>query len=464
LSNIPIASFSFLWATIYDEIYSALSKSGKLDTEDVAYWLNYARGYVDPSQCIVFKQLTPFCPPQFFDDEFVSPILHLLYFFSKFLSAPTKRPPISPGRHLFAIGAPIQQSTEHKTTLDTGFLHWFVEGPPLRHALNAQVPHGFYTPFAPGSTVSSNNTRTTQWQDAVNDSVQSSLDRLQSQLDQKIDTLAQTLESNLQIGLNKRFGMMSARLAKFQSHTDQKLEERFTNFWADLLEVRTTFREKLNSFRARSNFSSCPIPSTNFQSYRSTSDRPHTGEFKDINSHFSDNFLLHHSRPSSPISVLLHESVSSRSPSIRTVLMANAPPMDSSSRVALDLSLKQFEPKGIIMDVESCQQFLRDFHRYKDLGGSKNLSTLLQVPLDPKVSFISNFSSPLYGFNPDFLLDDTYAENQLLQLFPSTLSAYNAASRLSQLKMTDTNKTDPTALITFFAPVLRYLQLSWFRI
>ena len=49
----------------------------------------------------------------------------------------------------------------------------------------------------------------------------------------------------------------------------------------------------------------------------------------------------------------------------------------------------------------------------------------------------------------DFLLDNTYVENQLLQLFPLTLSAYNAASRLSQLKMADTNKTDPTALITF---------------
>ena len=97
--------------------------------------------------------------------------------------------------------------------------------------------------------------------------------------------------------------------------------------------------------------------------------------------------------------------------------------MDSSSRVALDLSLKQFEPKGTIMDVESCQQFLRDFHRCKNLGGSKHLSTLLQVPSDPKVSFISMFSSLLYDFSTKFLLDDIYVENQLLQLFPSTLSA-----------------------------------------
>ena len=101
------------------------------------------------------------------------------------------------------------------------------------------------------------------------------------------------------------------------------------------------------------------------------------------------------------------------------------------------------------MDVESCQQFLRDFHGYKDLGGSKHLSTLLQIPLKPKVSFISNFQSLLYGFNTEYLLDDIYVENQLLRLFPSFISAYNAASRLSQLRMADTNKTDSTALITF---------------
>ena len=109
---------------------------------------------------------------------------------------------------------------KHKTTLDTVFSHWFVEGPPLRHALNVQVPHKFYTTFAPGSTVSSSNTTTTQQQDAVNDSVQSSLDRVQSQFDQKIDILAQTLESNLQIGLNNQFGLMSARSVEFQSHIE----------------------------------------------------------------------------------------------------------------------------------------------------------------------------------------------------------------------------------------------------
>jgi hypothetical protein len=131
------------------------------------------------------------------------------------------------------------------------------------------------------------------------------------------------------------------------------------------------------------------------------------------------------------------------------VLLTHSPPLDSSSRVALDLALQKFEPKGKIIDVESCQQFLRDFHRYKDQGGSKHLSTLLQVPIDPKISFISNFSSLLYGFNSDYLLIDDYVEEELLKLFPATSSAFNAASRLTQLKMPETSKTDPTALITF---------------
>jgi hypothetical protein len=54
----------------------------------------------------------------------------------------------------------------------------------------------------------------------------------------------------------------------------------------------------------------------------------------------------------------------------------------------------------------------------------------------------------LYGFNSDFLQDDTYVENQLLQLFPAPFSSFNAASRLSQLRMT-TDKTDPPVLIKF---------------
>jgi hypothetical protein len=296
--------------------------------------------------------------------------------------------------------------------------------------------------------VSSHSSTTTQPQAAVSDSVQSSLDRLQAQFDQKIDILSQTFESNLQIGLNNRFGMMSARLVEFQSQINHKLETQFTNFRADLLGVRTTLRDELQSFRVRQDFSSHPSSSTNYH-FRSTSDRPTTGAFQGFSSHFSEPPPPPSSRHSSPLSVLSHESVSSRSPAVRSVLLAPSPALDSSSRVALDLALKQFEPKGKIIDVESCQQFLRDFHRYKDQGGSKHLSTLLQVPIDPKVSFISNFSSLLYGFNSDFLLVDDYVEEQLLQLFSTTSSAFNAASRLTQLKMPDTSKTDPTALITF---------------
>ena len=57
--------------------------------------------------------------------------------------------------------------------------------------------------------------------------------------------------------------------------------------------------------------------------------------------------------------------MSSRSPSVRTVLLAHSPPLDSSARVALDLSLQKFEPKGTITDVESCQQFLRDLQLFQ---------------------------------------------------------------------------------------------------
>jgi len=38
-----------------------------------------------------------------------------------------------------------------------------------------------------------------------------------------------------------------------------------------------------------------------------------------------------------------------------------------------------------------------DFRRYRQSGGSKNLSTLLQVPLDPKKPLISNFSSLFFA-------------------------------------------------------------------
>ena len=54
LSKIPIVSFPLLWSTIYNEFYTALSKSDKQEKEDIAYWL-IMLGYIDPSQCIAFE-------------------------------------------------------------------------------------------------------------------------------------------------------------------------------------------------------------------------------------------------------------------------------------------------------------------------------------------------------------------------------------------------------------------------
>jgi len=207
----------------------------------------------------------------------------------------------SPDRNLFSAPAAYTEITAHSRPMGT-------LGTTSSASVSSYTERRTPLPSTGGSTVSS--TTTHQQHDAVTDSVQSCLDRLQARFDTKIDMLTNILESNLQIGSNNRFGLMSARLVDFQATIDQKLEDHFTNFRVDLLDVRTTLREELHSFWVHSNFSSGPIPSTNFQS-RSTPDRPNTDEFKGFNSYFPDTFLPHHSRPSSPISVLSHESASS---------------------------------------------------------------------------------------------------------------------------------------------------------
>ena len=125
----------------------ALTKSVLLKKEDIAFWLCYARSYTSFSQTIAFANFTPWSPPNFFDDEFVSPITHLLYFCSKFLSYPLiKRPPLSPDHHLFTIGLALQQSTAYMNTLKTLIFLTILRGGgglPLRHAHPACVPHGF---------------------------------------------------------------------------------------------------------------------------------------------------------------------------------------------------------------------------------------------------------------------------------------------------------------------------------
>ena len=89
--------------------------------------------------------------------------------------------------------------------------------------------------------MSFNTTTTTQQPDlsAFKDSVQFSLDRMQSQLDLKIDLLTHSWEYNFQISLNNIFGMMSARIVDFQFQIEHKLDDQFSNFRADIL---TTLR------------------------------------------------------------------------------------------------------------------------------------------------------------------------------------------------------------------------------
>jgi len=115
------------------------------------------------------------------------------------------------------------------------------------------------------------------------------------------------------------------------------------------------------------------------------------GNFRDYPPSFSDNFS---SRHSSPMSVRSNDSITDSSPSVATVLLGSFPHMDS-SRVVIDLSLKTMEPAGRIEDYESSRKLLLDFHRYRQSGGSKKLSTLPQVPFDPKKPVLSNFSMTL---------------------------------------------------------------------
>jgi hypothetical protein len=129
------------------------------------------------------------------------------------------------------------------------------------------------------------------------------------------------------------------------------------------------------------NFSSALAPV-----YRYTSNNMDMGIFRDSP---LDNFS---SRHSTPLSVRSLDSSSDSSHSVATVLLGSSPRMDS-SRVVIDLSLKTMKPTGRISDYDSSRKFLLDFHRYRQSGGSKKLSTLLQVPLDPKKPLISNFSS-----------------------------------------------------------------------
>ena len=164
------------------------------------------------------------------------------------------------------------------------------------------------------------------------------------------------------------------------------------------------------------------------------------------------------SRHTSPLSVISHDSRTDSSPSIATLLLGSSPRMDS-SRVVIDLSLKTMKPTGRISDYDSSRKFLLDFHRYRQSGGSKKLSTLLQVPLDPKKPLVSNFSSFFSEFDDNYLFNDGYIENKILSVFPETLAALNVNTRLRQLCMQETDKIDSKKLIDFldnFLSIYRY--------
>ena len=249
-----------------------------------------------------------------------------------------------------------------------------------------------------------------------------------------VTQMTHNLEANVQLGLNTRFGIMSARIMEFQFEIERILESEFLKSRDALLGIRQTLREEFTSLRASSsipsgNFSSPPAPS-----HRSPS---HMGTFRD---HFPDNFS---SRHSSPLSVQ-----SDSSPSVATVLLGPSPTMDT-SRVVIDLSLKTMEPTGRISDYDSSRKFLLNFRRYRQSGGSKKLSTLLQVPLDPKKPLISNFSSMFFGFDDNYLFNDEYIEQQLISIVPETLATLNVTTCLRQLSMQDTDRMDPKKLIDF---------------
>ena len=130
-----------------------------------------------------------------------------------------------------------------------------------------------------------------------------------------------------------------------------------------------------------------------------------------------------------------------------------------SAQLVLDLSLAEFEPRGKIIDFDTCRHFLFVFHRYKELAGSKKLSTLLQVPFDSKRPICCNFSSLFFEFDANYLLDDVNIEKTLCSIYPETLSAVNVNPRLKQLSMQDTDRMDPTKLIDLldtFLATFRY--------
>ena len=101
--RLPMVLLPLVWYILYLDFYRTLSSAALLSVDNISQWLCYARAYTDWSQKIAFDQLTVLSPPHFFRySRIVSTVVHLLYFYSDFLSDPFQTtPPRSPDANLF---------------------------------------------------------------------------------------------------------------------------------------------------------------------------------------------------------------------------------------------------------------------------------------------------------------------------------------------------------------------------
>ena len=150
--------------------------------------------------------------------------VHFLYFYSDFLRDPFQATPLrSSDCHLFSATTAYKELAIHSRFVGM-----------IGTAFSAYVHHAeSHTPMSSsgGSTVSFATVDTTLQTDLASfrDSVQSSLDQIQAQL-QEVTTMTRDLESNFQIGLNNRFGIMSSQMMEFQSEIGKKWKLSFPCF------------------------------------------------------------------------------------------------------------------------------------------------------------------------------------------------------------------------------------------
>jgi hypothetical protein len=86
-ARLPLVLLPLVWYILYYDFYRALSSAAMLSFDNVVHWMCYARAYTDYSSTVAFDQLTVFSPPDFFrHTTSVSTIVHLIHFYSDFLS------------------------------------------------------------------------------------------------------------------------------------------------------------------------------------------------------------------------------------------------------------------------------------------------------------------------------------------------------------------------------------------